>query len=407
MGQLKASDLKVIHNSDNTDARTVVINTCGFIGDAKKESIDTILQYVDAKQKGYIDNVFVMGCLSERYKDELPEEIPEVDAMFGVNSLEDIVKTLGGNYRNELIGERQLTTPQHYAYLKISEGCDRTCSFCAIPLIRGKHQSRSSDQIVKEATNLVAKGVKEIMMIAQDLTYYGVDIYKKQALSNLLEQLSDINGLEWIRLHYAYPTSFPKDVLKVMRERKNICNYLDIPFQHISDRVLRNMRRGINSSQTYDLINTFRSEVPDLTLRSTLLVGHPGEEEEDFEQLMDFVRKAQFDRMGVFTYSEEEDTDAAEKFKDIVPQEVKEERAAKIMELQESVSLEKNKKKIGKSLKTIIDRKEGEYWIGRSEADSPEVDNEVLIKTEQKIQTGEFYQVEITEADSFDIYGNI
>ncbi len=407
IGQLNVNNLQVVHDSNDSDARTVVINTCGFIGDAKKESIDTILQYVNAKEQGLIDQVYVMGCLSERYKNDLPKEIPEVDAMFGVNNLEDIVKTLGADYRSDLLGERAVSTPPHYAYLKISEGCDRTCSFCAIPLIRGKHKSRKLEDILTEARGLVSKGVKEIMLIAQDLTFYGVDIYKKQALADLLRQLSDINGLEWIRLHYAYPASFPKDVLQVMREKENICNYLDIPFQHISDKVLRNMRRGVNSTQTYDLINMFRKEIPNLTLRSTLLVGHPGEGEEEFQQLIDFVEKTRFDRMGVFTYSEEEDTYAAEKFKDSIPQEIKEERATRIMDLQEKISLEINESKVSKVYKTIIDRREGEYWVGRTEADSPEVDNEVLVQSEKDLKIGEFYQVEITSADNFDVFGTI
>lgn len=407
MRQLEAGGLKVVHDSDVNSAKTVVINTCGFIGDAKQESVNTILQFVEAKEQGLIDRVYVMGCLSERYKKELPAEIPEVDAMFGVNNLQDIVKALGADYKKDLIGERLLTTPNHYAYLKISEGCDRTCSFCAIPLIRGKHKSKNLEDIVTETKQLVSNGVKEIMLIAQDLTYYGVDIYKKQALADLLERIADIKGLEWIRLHYAYPASFPKDVLNVMRERENICNYLDIPFQHISDKVLRNMRRGINSSQTYDLIEMFRNEIPGLTLRSTLLVGHPGEDDAAFDELKTFVEKIKFDRLGVFTYSEEEDTYAAEKFKDILSQTAKQKRADAIMKIQQSISEEKNEEKVGKSIKVIIDRKEGEFWIGRSEGDSPEVDNEVLVKSTKKLKIGEFYDVEVTSADSFDLFANI
>jgi ribosomal protein S12 methylthiotransferase len=405
MGQLKVNDLKVVHNSETSEARTVVINTCGFIKDAKQESIDTILEYVSAKEKGLIDDVYVMGCLSERYKDVLPAEIPEVDKMFGVNNIEDIVKTLGGDFKQELVGERMISTPSHYAYLKISEGCDRTCSFCAIPLIRGKHKSIPKDRLVTEARSLANKGVKELILIAQDLTYYGVDIYKKQTLGDLLKELSDIDGIEWIRLHYAYPKSFPKDVLEVMRSRKNICNYLDIPFQHVSDNVLRNMRRGINSSQTLDLIKSFREEVPNLTLRTTLLVGHPGEEEEDFEELVNFVKDVRFDRLGVFTYSEEEDTYAAINYVNQIPEEVKQNRADLIMQIQEEISLEKNKEKVGKSFQVIIDRKEGEYFIGRSEGDSPEVDNEILVNTDMKLQVGEFYKIEITSVDSFDLFG--
>ncbi len=405
MGQLKANNLSVVHDLNDPGARTVVINTCGFIGDAKKESIDTILQYVGAKENGQIDNLFVMGCLSERYKQELPQEIPEIDALFGVNDMEEIVRRLGADYKNELVGERVLTTPPHYAYLKISEGCDRTCSFCAIPLIRGKHRSKAMEELVAEARGLVNNGVKELILIAQDLTYYGVDIYRKQALSDLLKRISDIPGLEWIRLHYAYPASFPKDVLYLMKERENICNYLDIPFQHISDNVLRNMRRGVNSLQTNDLISTIRDIIPDITLRTTLLVGHPGENNEDFEQLMEFVKKTAFDRLGVFTYSEEEDTYAASKFQDIVPQETKDQRAARIMEIQEDISLQKNNSKIGEKLRIIIDRREGDYWVGRSEGDSPEVDNEVLVTYDKNMKEGSFCTIEVTGADNFDLYG--
>ena len=409
LGQLKANELSVVHDQSDADARTVIINTCGFIADAKSESVNTILEHVKAKEEGMLDQVYVMGCLSERYKEMLEEEIPEVDGIFGVNSLDQIVKTLGGKYKNELVGERLQTTPQHYAYLKISEGCDRTCSFCAIPLIRGKHESKPKEEIIAEATALVKSGVKELMLIAQDLTFYGVDIYKKQDLADLLRRLSDIDGLEWIRLHYAYPASFPHDVLEVMREKENICNYLDIPFQHVSDNVLRKMRRGVNSSQTYDLIKRFREQVPNLTLRTTLLVGHPGEEKKDFEELKEFVSKVKFDRLGVFTYSEEEDTYAGDKFEDSIPEEVKEERAAAIMEIQEQISLEKNEIKIGNVYKALIDREEGDYFIGRTYADSPEVDNEVLIQKEAtlKMSIGNFYQVEITSADVHDLYGRV
>jgi ribosomal protein S12 methylthiotransferase len=404
MKQLDAGGLKVMHDADVDAARTVVINTCGFIGDAKQESINTILQYVDAKQEGLIDRVYVMGCLSERYKKELLLEIPEVDAMFGVNNLADIVEKLGVNYKKDLLGERVLSTPKHYAYLKISEGCDRICSFCAIPLIRGKHVSKTIDDIISETRVIVKNGVKEIMLIAQDLTYYGVDIYKRQSLAELLQYLSDIDGLEWIRLHYAYPASFPTEVLKIMRERENICKYLDIPFQHISDNVLRNMRRGVNSSQTYDLIKKLRDEVPGLTLRSTLLVGHPGEGEKEFEELIRFVSEVKFDRLGVFTYSEEEDTYAASTFKDSLSPSAKQKRADSIMKLQQGISEEKNAEKINSTIKVIIDRKEGDYWIGRSEGDSPEVDNEVLVSTNKKLNIGEFYQVKVTSADLFDLF---
>ncbi len=407
LGQLKANQLSVVHDSSDDDARTVVINTCGFIADAKEESVNTILEHVRAKQEGLIDKVFVMGCLSERYKDMLKTEIPEVDGIYGVNSLEQIVKDLGGNYKNDLIGERVQTTPKHYAYLKISEGCDRTCSFCAIPLIRGKHKSKPKEELLHEASSLAKNGTKEIILIAQDLTYYGVDLYKNQELPNLLLRLSDINELEWIRLHYAYPASFPYEILKVMRSRANICNYLDIPFQHISDPVLRNMRRGITSSQTYDLIQRLRDEVPQLALRTTLLVGHPGETEKEFEELLAFVEKSRFDRLGVFTYSEEEDTFAAGKFKDIISQEEKDRRAAALMEVQEQISLSLNEKRVGQSLKTLIDRKEGEFYVGRTEADSPEVDNEVLVSASVKLETGKFYKVKVTSADAFDLYGTL
>ncbi len=407
MGQINANNFKVIHNSNDLKARTVVINTCGFIQDAKQESINTILEYVDAKQKGYIDHVFVMGCLSERYKSDLLKEIPEVDAIFGVNNLSDIVKALGGVYKKELIGERTITTPDHFAYLKISEGCDRTCAFCAIPIIRGKHISVAKEDVITEAKSLVSKGAKELILIAQDLTYYGIDIYKKQVLADLLKELSDIQGVEWIRLHYAYPASFPKEVLKVVRERENICNYLDIPFQHISSNVLKLMRRGVNSAQTYSLIDMFRDEVPALTLRTTLLTGHPGEEQKDFEELVEFVEKVKFERLGIFAYSEEEDTYAAKNYADSIPQNIKEERASRIMELQEQISYEKNQEKVGTTQKVLIDRQEEEFWVGRTEGDSPEVDNEVLITTEKKLSIGNFFNIEITGADSFDLFGKI
>ncbi len=409
LGQLKANNISVVHDEDQSDARTVIINTCGFIADAKTESVDTILEYINAKQEGLIDNVFVMGCLSERYKDFLQKEIPEVDCYFGVNDLKEIIETVGGDYKKELLGERLKTTPEHYAYLKISEGCDRTCAFCAIPLIRGKHKSKPKEEILNEAKLLVKSGVKELMLIAQDLTYYGVDIYKKQDLADLLDQLANIEGLKWIRLHYAYPTSFPLDVLNVMKSHPNICNYLDIPFQHISDSVLKSMHRGNSKQQTYDLISKFRSEIPNLTIRTTLLVGYPGEEEQDFEELKDFVSKMKFDRLGVFTYSEEEDTYAGDNLEDSIPEEIKEERAAIIMEMQEEISLAKNEAKVGMIFKTLIDREEGEYYIGRTEADSPEVDNEVLIPIDEEhpLKVGEFYDISITKADVHDLYGKV
>lgn len=407
MGQLTANHLEVVHNADDFSARTVVINTCGFIKDAKEESIDTILQFVDAREKGLIDHVFVMGCLSERYKTELRKEIPEVDRFFGVNDMVEIIAALGGDYKNKLLGERMISTPPHYAYLKIAEGCDRTCAFCAIPLIRGKHKSIPIENLVSEARMLADKGVKELILIAQDLTYYGLDIYKKQSLADLLRALVSIEGIEWIRLHYTYPASFPSEVIQVMRENDKICNYLDIPFQHISDPVLLKMRRGINSSQTYNLIQQFRNEIPNLTLRTTLMVGHPGEGEKEFQELIDFVKEIRFDRLGVFSYSEEEDTYSASNYSDSIPEKTKEERVFQIMEIQEEISRTINRDKQGKIFKIIIDRREGEFWIGRSEGDSPEVDNEVLIKSDKIITPGEFYRVRITSTDSFDLMGEV
>jgi ribosomal protein S12 methylthiotransferase len=407
LAQLKASNLNVVHNSQDPEVRTVIINTCGFIRDAKQESIDTILEYIHAKEMGTLDHVFVMGCLSQRYKDQLRNEIPEIDKLFGVNNLPEILTALRGNYKTELIGERVITTPGHYAYLKISEGCDRMCSFCAIPGIRGRHISKHPDEIVNEAKFLVRQGVKEIILIAQDLTYYGLDIYKRQSLADLLESLAGIKGLKWLRLHYAYPASFPTDVLRVVRDHENICNYLDIPFQHISDKVLQNMRRGINKKQTYELIHLVQSEIPGLTLRTTLLVGHPGEEEKDFNELMKFVGEVKFDRLGVFPYSEEEGTYSARHYPDKISEKAKEKRVSAIMELQEKLSLEKNTARVGHILKTIIDRIEGDGYIGRTESDSPEVDNEVIIRTDKPLTVGEFYNIKITEAESFDLFGEL
>lgn len=404
--QLRAGNIKVDHDEANTDARTVIINTCGFIKDAKQESIDTILRYVKAKEAGTFDNVFVMGCLSERYKKDLIVEIPEVDKYFGTNDLKAIIETIGIDYRKELTGERFLTTPKHFAYFKISEGCDRTCSFCAIPLIRGKHKSKPMDELVKEAGYLSQQGVKELILIAQDLTYYGVDIYHKQMLPELLEKISDL-PFKWIRLHYAYPSSFPKGIIKVMKERENICKYLDIPFQHISDKVLRNMRRNHNKTQSLDLIEYIRSEIPDITLRTTLLTGHPGEGRNEFEELVEFVDKTRFDRLGVFTYSEEEDTFAARNFKDSIAQATKQKRADSIMELQRGISSELNERKKGTIAEVLIDRQEGDYLIGRTQGDSPEVDNEVLVKPSDKVNPGNFYNVRITSSDDYDLYGEI
>lgn len=407
MKQLDANGLKVVHNSNTLKADTVIINTCGFIKDAKEESIDTILQFVKAKEMGKIHEVFVMGCLSERYKSELEKEIADVDKYFGSNNLQEIIETLGYNYKENLVGERLTTTPGHYAYLKISEGCDRQCSFCAIPLMRGKHKSRTIETVVKEAKLLADNGVKELILIAQDLTYYGIDIYRKQKLNELLEYLSEISGIEWIRLHYAYPAGFPKEILPLMREQKNICNYLDIPFQHISNPVLKRMRRGVTSKQTFSLIDAFREQVPGLTLRTTLMVGHPGEGEKEFEELSQFIEKVRFDRLGVFTYSEEEDTYGARNFSDSIPEKVKQQRANYLMDQQSVISALLNREKIGSTQTVIIDRKEGEFFIGRTEGDSPEVDNEVLIRSAKKLITGNFYPVRIIDTEAYDLIGEI
>lgn len=407
MKQLDANGLQVVHNDDSTSADTVIINTCGFIQDAKQESINTILDYVKAKEEKLVKKVFVMGCLSERYKPELRKEIPDVDQYFGANNIKDIIASLGYNYKENLVGERLVTTPSHYAYLKISEGCDRQCSFCAIPLMRGKHRSKTKELVITETKNLVKQGVKELVLIAQDLTYYGVDLYKRQELGNLLKCLSEINGLEWIRLHYAYPASFPKDVITIMRERDNICNYLDIPFQHIADKVLKNMRRGVTPKQTYELINYFRNEIPDLTLRTTVMVGHPGEGEEEFQELLDFIREVSFDRLGAFTYSEEENTYSARNLDDIIPSEVKQQRLEQVMAIQESISTEKNASFVGSIKKVLIDGSEGDYFIGRTEGDSPEVDNEVLVSKDHQLNYGEFYNIKITGSDAFDLFGMV
>lgn len=403
--QLEANNLSVEHNSNKSDFDTVIINTCGFIDDAKQESIDTILDYANAKKQGIIKNLFVTGCLSERYKDELKKEIPEVDEYFGTNNLKDIIKTIGVDYKKELIGERLLTTPKHYAYLKISEGCDRTCSYCAIPLMRGKYKSKTIETVIDEAKYLANQGVKELILIAQDLSYYGLDIYKEQKLADLLKKLSDIKGVEWIRIHYTYPTNFPYDILNVMYEKANICNYLDIAFQHISNNVLSLMRRNITKQETYDLIKRIRTSVPNIAIRTTLLVGHPNETEQDFEELKQFVKDIKFDRLGVFTYSHEEDTYAYKNYKDNVPEQVKQQRSDEIMEIQRQISQELNTKKIGKQFNVIIDREEGGYFIGRTEYDSPEVDDEVLVsKSNKNIIIGNFYKVEITSSDDYDLY---
>jgi ribosomal protein S12 methylthiotransferase len=408
MKQIDANFIGVVHNADSFQYKTVIINTCGFIQDAKQESVDTILRFIRAKEKGLIKHVFVMGCLSERYKKDLEKEIPDVDMYFGANDLPEIIKHLGLNYKESLVGERVLTTPSHYAYMKISEGCDRRCAFCAIPIMRGKHVSTPIETLKEEAKSLAGSGVKELILIAQDLSWYGMDIYSQQALPQLLESLAGVKGIEWIRLHYAYPAAFPRDVIRVMKEHQNICNYLDIPFQHASDKVLQMMRRNHDRKQNYELIDFIRKEIPDITLRTTLMTGHPGEGEEEFAELRQFVKEVRFDRMGVFAYSEEEDTWAAEKYEDSIPLDVKKERAAELMELQQGISKVLNLNKINKSIKVLIDRKEGDYYIGRSESDSPEVDNEILVSAAfKKLHTGQFYKVKITGAEEFDLYGEV
>ncbi len=407
MRQLESNGYRVVHDS-NEHSEIVIINTCGFINDAKQESIETILQFEDLRQTNKIEKLFVFGCLSERYKKELEKEIPLVDKYFGVYNLKELTESIGAHYKEELIGERFLTTPKHYAYLKISEGCDRTCSFCAIPLIKGKHKSRPIEEIISEAEFLISKGVKEIILIAQDLSYYGLDIYKEFKLGELIDRLSDLKGLKWLRLHYAFPARFPKDVVKIMKSKSNICKYLDIPVQHISDKLLKNMRRGITKEQTYELIDSFRKEIPEMALRTTLLVGHPGETDEDFNELIEFVKFAQFERLGVFTYSEEENTYSAKNFKDDIPLSIKQSRMDEIMEIQRSISNKLNNNKIGKLFKVIIDRKEGDYYIGRTEFDSPDVDNEVIVKSEKKnLRVGSFYKVRIKSADDFDLIGEV
>jgi len=406
MAQLKANKFDVAHESMDDDAEIVIINTCGFIDNAKQESIDTILRYAQAKNDGEVEKVYVTGCLSERYRDDLQNEIPEVDAFFGTRELPRLLKTLKADYKQELVGERLLTTPSHYAYFKIAEGCDRPCSFCAIPLMRGNHVSTPIEDLVKSAKSLAAKGVKELILIAQDLTYYGLDIYKKRALADLVAQLSDIEGIEWIRLHYAFPSGFPMDVLDVMNEKSNVNFYLDIPLQHGSTKILQSMRRGITREKTEELVHEIRAKVPNIAIRTTLIVGYPGETKEDFKEMYDFVEKMRFDRLGVFTYSHEENTHAYS-LEDDVPEKTKKQRADKIMELQSGISYELNQQKIGKTFKVLFDRAEGDYFIGRTEFDSPEVDNEVLVKKEGEIfvRLGDFANVQITSADHYDLYG--
>ncbi|MEZ4994579.1 MAG: 30S ribosomal protein S12 methylthiotransferase RimO [Saprospiraceae bacterium] len=404
--QLQANDYEVRHDS-NEKANIVIVNTCGFIDLAKEESVNTILEYADVKKQGGIDKLYVTGCLSQRYKDDLEAEIPEVDAYFGTLELPALLSRLDADYQHELIGERSITTPPHYAFLKISEGCNRTCSFCAIPLMRGKHISRPIEELVQEARNLARRGVKELMLIAQELTYYGLDLYKQRELPRLLHALADVEGIEWIRLHYAYPSKFPVEIFDVMAERKEICNYLDIPLQHANDGVLERMRRQITRAETEELIRIAREKVPDLTLRTTMLVGFPGETEEEFEDLCEFVRMHRFDRLGVFQYSHEEDTRAYD-LEDDVPAEVKAERANRLMEIQQEISFEKNQAMIGKTFKVLFDRKEGGYFVGRTEGDSPEVDNEVLVPAgEHYVRIGDFAQVEIVDAQEYDLIGKL
>ncbi|MCA0153787.1 30S ribosomal protein S12 methylthiotransferase RimO [Winogradskyella vincentii] len=404
MGQLKASGKDVVHEQEGN---VVVINTCGFINNAKEESVNTILEYMQKKEAGEVDKVFVTGCLSERYKPDLQKEIPNVDQYFGTTELPGLLKALGADYKHELIGERLTTTPKNYAYLKIAEGCDRPCSFCAIPLMRGKHKSTPIEELVIEAEKLASNGVKELILIAQDLTYYGLDLYKKRNLAELLEHLVKVEGIEWIRLHYAFPTGFPMDVLDVMNRESKICNYLDIPLQHISDSILKSMRRGTTKEKTTKLLREFRAKVPEMAIRTTLIVGYPGETEEDFQTLKEWVKEMRFERLGCFTYSHEENTHAYN-LEDDVPEDVKMQRANEIMEIQSQISWELNQEKIGKEFKVVIDRKEGNYFVGRTEYDSPDVDNEVLIDaTKTYLKTGEFTNVKIIEAEDFDLYGEV
>ena len=408
MRQLEANGYRVTHDSPNPQGEIAVINTCGFIGDAKEESINMILEFCEAKEEGRLNKLYVMGCLSERYLKELEVEIPQVDKFYGKFNWNELLADLGKAYHEDIAIERTLTTPKHYAYLKISEGCDRSCAYCAIPIITGKHTSRPMEEIIDEVKLLVSEGVKEFQIIAQELTYYGVDLYKSQKLPELIERIAQVPGVEWIRLHYAYPTHFPEDLFRVMRENDNVCKYMDIALQHISDNMLSRMRRNVSKSETYDLIEKFRREVPGIHLRTTLMVGFPGETEQDFEELKEFVQKARFDRMGAFAYSEEEGTYAAETYEDSIPQEVKQARLDKLMAIQQGISAELSQAKIGQEMKVIIDRKEGEYYVGRTQFDSPEVDPEVLIKADGKrLFSGRFYRVRITNADDFDLYGEI
>ena len=407
MTQLKGNKKDVFHQREDINPDIVIINTCGFIDKAKQESIDTILKHAKEKEDGIIKKLYVTGCLSERYKDDLKTDIPEVDGFYGTRDLPELLKNFEAKYRNELLGDRIITTDSHYAYLKISEGCDRPCSFCAIPLMRGRHISKPIEQIILEAKNLVRNGVREIMLIAQDSTYYGIDIYKKRAMSELLKKLSDVEGLDWIRIHYAYPAGFPMDIIEVMRERDNICNYLDIPLQHGSTKMLKVMKRGITREKTDELIKNIRDINPEIALRTTLIAGHPGETERDFQEMYDFVERSQFDRLGIFTYSHEEGT-SAHKLEDDVPEQVKRSRSNKIMALQQKISTEKNKNKVGKTVKVLVDRVDANNYYGRTEQDSPEVDNEVIIPSkEMHLRVGDFYDVRITDSKEYDLIGKV
>ena len=407
MTQLKGNKKDVFHQREDIIPDIVIINTCGFIDKAKQESIDTILKHAKEKEDGIIKKLYVTGCLSERYKDDLKTDIPEVDGFYGTRDLPELLKNFEAKYRNELLGDRIITTDSHYAYLKISEGCDRPCSFCAIPLMRGRHISKPIDQIILEAKNLVRNGVREIMLIAQDSTYYGIDIYKKRAMSELLKKLSDVEGLDWIRIHYAYPAGFPMDIIEVMRERDNICNYLDIPLQHGSTKMLKVMKRGITREKTDELIKNIRDINPEIALRTTLIAGHPGETERDFQEMYDFVERSQFDRLGIFTYSHEEGT-SAHKLEDDVPEQVKRSRSNKIMALQQKISTQKNKNKVGKTVKVLVDRVDANNYYGRTEQDSPEVDNEVIIPSkEMHLRVGDFYDVKITDSKEYDLIGKV
>lgn len=405
LSQLRGNGIDTHHESKKDDANIVIINTCGFIDNAKQESIDTILRYVDAKEEGLIEKVYVSGCLSERYRTDLENEIPQVDAFFGTRELPNLLKKFKADYKHELVGERLVAGQQHYAYMKIAEGCDRPCSFCAIPLMRGGHISRPMEELVKEAQHLAKNGTKELLLIAQDSTYYGLDLYKKRNLAELLQRLSDVEGIEWIRLHYAFPTGFPTDVLDIMAERSNICNYLDIPLQHGSTRMLKLMRRGTTREKTEALLAQMRERVPGIAIRTTLIAGHPGETEADFQDMMEFVERSRFDRLGIFTYSHEEDTHAFG-MEDNVPEEVKQERANAVMQLQEGISYDINQSKIGQTFKVLIDRKESGNFIGRTEHDSPEVDNEVIVSAkEHYLRVGDFAEIKITDATEFDLFG--